>query len=134
MLLVVGRNPNGRLGLIGTLPQALANLTNLVLFSLGDNSLTGTLPPGLCHRELIVVHLPTNQLSGSVQELLKCTKATYFDISKNNFSGTLLDNSYWPWTSTMQVLDVSFNRLEGTVPAALYKLNVTVTINLAHNR
>eukprot|EP00775_Hariotina_reticulata_P005600 gene5600-5838_t len=129
-----GRNPDGRLGLIGTLPNSLASLTNLLLISLGVNSLTGTLPTGFCHPELVVLHLPTNQLSGTVEELLKCSEASFIDISKNKFSGTLLDIPFWPWTGMLQMIDVSFNEFEGTVPAALYKQNVTVTVNLAHNR
>eukprot|EP00775_Hariotina_reticulata_P005596 gene5596-5834_t len=129
-----GRNPNGHLGLIGTLPNSIANLTNLKMISLGANSLTGTLPVDFCHPELHVLHLPYNQLSGGLQELLKCNISTYFDLSRNRFSGTLPNIPKWPWVNTLQVIDFSFNDLEGIIPAALYKQNVTSMIKLAHNR
>lgn len=133
-LLLVGKDSNGNLGLVGSVPDSFANLTNLELVSLGANSLTGTLPVDFCHPELHVLHLPYNQLSGGLHELLKCSKATYFDLSRNRFNGTLPDIPKWPWTNTLQVIDLSFNNLEGILPAAFYKLHVMSIIRLAHNR
>ena len=53
-----------RLGLTGTLPPALAQLTSLSELSLDHNDLTGPLPPGFGALPLSILNLNNNHLSG----------------------------------------------------------------------
>jgi len=118
---------------VGSLPPALVNLKQLVYLGLGTNSLTGTLPAGLCHPGLRVVSLNGNQIAGGLIELLKCPNTVLPGHQQNSFSGTLPNATDLPWPELL-VFDVSNNQIEGTVPPALHKLPGLMTLNLASNR
>eukprot|EP00775_Hariotina_reticulata_P007361 gene7361-7572_t len=131
-----GRNPgDGRLGLVGSIPAKLAELRQLQFLALGFNSLTGTLPEGLCTPLLQVLTVSGNRLSGdsSLQQLLTCPSLWSLDLSKNNFSGSLPDIPDYPWKH-LASMDLSSNSFEGTIPTALYKLPSLYQLVVANNR
>eukprot|EP00775_Hariotina_reticulata_P004663 gene4663-4916_t len=129
-----GGNPDGSLGLTGSLPAALGQLPQLEVLNVETNALHGTLPPQFCPEDsrLKVLKLRGNQLQGPPTQLLGCHSLTQLDISSNKFSGELPDNEDWNWTQ-LAVLDASFNQLQGSVPQALYMQPVLGYINFAHN-
>lgn len=93
----------------GALPSFLGLLTRLTQLSLANNRITGpliALPSLLVLRRLL---LQNNQLSGQVKE------------------GSLFQNS------SLEVLDLSHNRLSGTVPGFVFRLPRLTTIALSLN-
>lgn len=125
-------NPDGSVGLIGTIPKSLVNLTQLQALDLGPNSLTGTIPVGLCHDQLKLLALPSNKLAADLNDLLNCKSATRIDLSYNRITGTLPDTR-WELYS-LAGLALNDNQISGTIPTALYKLPVLVFLSLASNR
>lgn len=77
----------------GPLPQSLAHCSNLEVLDLGDNSIEDTFPNWLeTLPELQVLSLRSNNLHGAIT--CSSTKHPFpklriFDVSNNNFSGTL---------------------------------------------
>lgn len=128
-----GYNPDGRRGLIGTIPNSISNLQHLKRLGLRTNALTGSIPESLCHPGILSIDLKGNSLYGDIGQFLRCTDLQYLDISNNRFAGTLPDIPYWGWEQ-MFVLEANDNRIEGTLPAAFYKLPELFSVALAKNR
>lgn len=121
------------MGLAGSIPSSLGNLSTLHILELDSNSLTGTLPDNLCHGNIDVLQLRRNRLTGSAMPLLNCTGALWLDISNNAFSGTLPNVTPLPWPG-MAALDFSGNAFEGTLPAAIYQLPHLFKLKIHSNR
>jgi Leucine-rich repeat (LRR) protein len=98
-----------RYKLAGTIPQSVANLTQLQVLNLVSNNLRGDVPEtaGLLS-ELQNLDLSTNQLTGVIPITL----------------GLLVQLNY---------LDLSANRLRGTIPESLGQLLQLSTLNLYRN-
>eukprot|EP00878_Enallax_costatus_P026506 GHUV01028448.1.p1 GENE.GHUV01028448.1~~GHUV01028448.1.p1 ORF type:complete len:169 (+),score=37.10 GHUV01028448.1:78-584(+) len=121
----IGRNVDGRQGLIGAVPDSLSNLSQLAYLSMGQNSLTGSVPANLCHSSLMMLDIHSNQIKGDMSQLVGCTAV--------KFTGVLPDLPVWPW-SGLGWLDISGNDIEGTIPMAFYQLPWLGTVNMANNR
>lgn len=128
-----GYNPDGKRGLVGTIPDSISQLQGLVMLGLRGNSLVGTIPSGVCQTNMIAMDFKGNSLHGDFSQFLRCTNLKYLDISNNKFSGSLPDIPYWGWAD-MSVLDASNNDFEGTLPAAFYQLSSLMSAALAKNR
>ncbi|KAG9441223.1 hypothetical protein H6P81_017077 [Aristolochia fimbriata] len=141
-------------GLDGSMPPSIGNLTNLEVLDLSENSINGTIPrsliSNLCHLRILrlggnsirgmeplprclsdsleELNLHGNQLGGDLQVLLgeirnsKTLKKLY--LSYNSLSGFLpgIGN-----LTNLEVLDLSKNSINGTVPRCLIS-------NLCHLR
>eukprot|EP00775_Hariotina_reticulata_P010840 gene10840-10996_t len=132
-MIYAGVNPDGRVGLIGTVPQRLADLKQLRHLLLGwSPGLEGPLPAGLCHSNMSVLLLNGCNLTGTFEELLTCSNIDVLDISHNNFEGSLPSA---PWgMNALTSLTASFNSFTGTLPEALYHLPTLANLELANNR
>lgn len=115
-----GNHLNGRIpiGASGTgellaLPSSLP----IEVLDLSDNSLTGNLPSDVGNLgRLRLLNLARNQMSGDLpSELNKIDGLEYLDLSNNNFNGKIPDKL----SSRLEVFNVSYNDLEGTVPENL---------------
>jgi hypothetical protein len=77
----------------GPLPRSLANCTKLEVFDLGDNNIEDTFPSWLeTLQELQVLSLRSNKLHGAIicfSSKHPFPKLRIFDVSNNNFSGSL---------------------------------------------
>lgn len=149
---------DGLTGLHGRLPAQLGNLTHLRELNLEANSITGTLPPELCHGDnstLLLLNLRANRLSGNATSLERCGSLVQLDISANNFSGVLPASSDWDELTTyraaqngfvgrlpkrllksariLEHLDVSDNQLEGGIPNTITLLSGLKTLLLGRN-
>ena len=115
----------------GTLPSGWGMQTGLQVLDLGQNRLRGELPTvwsGLTNlREL---YLGDNELHGPLRTVLfrpdplvwsalGLTQMQRLDLHNNSFSGSL--DSEWlnPMMRTLQLLDLSHNKLAGTIPQLL---------------
>ncbi|KAI4340499.1 hypothetical protein MLD38_025328 [Melastoma candidum] len=152
----------GNLGLIGELSfGSLSHLPLLSNFSVANNELTGNVSEigsGLVSLSYLDLH--GNGFSGDVSRLmLMLGEIVYVDLSRNRFSGALdlvlsdstfvssiryLNVSYnglegglfphdgMPYFDSLEVLDVSNNRLEGKIPSFNFVLSLRV-LRLGNN-
>jgi Leucine-rich repeat (LRR) protein len=97
--------------LTGTLPATLGNLQKMELFSLGDNHLTGPIPMGISNM----------------------TKMYRLLLQNNLLSGKVLDGVFAEDMTLLEIVDVSNNKLSGSVPKNIFSLPRATTIALSLN-
>ncbi|XVF77262.1 hypothetical protein PTKIN_Ptkin14bG0029200 [Pterospermum kingtungense] len=89
-LMILNLNGNQ---LEGPLARSILNCTSLEVLDLGNNKIKDTFPHWLGNlRRLRVLVLRSNQLQGSIDDArsnLSFSKIQIFDVSSNNFTGTL---------------------------------------------
>lgn len=112
--------------LMGTIPPALGNLTNLQYLYLFYNQLTGSIPPALGNlASLESLALFGNQLTGEIPaELGNLANLQDLWLSSNQLSGTIpveLGN-----LANLRHLELNWNQLSGSIPSeigSLFDLN-----------
>ena len=104
----------------GPVPTELGSLSNLVWLVLSGNGLSGEIPAQLGGlTDLAHLWLQKNQLSGAIpSEMGALTSMQILRLQDNQLSGPI------PWelgnlSSSLSILHLSGNRLEGCVPPAL---------------
>ena len=104
----------------GPIPTELGSLSNLVWLVLSGNGLSGEIPAQLGGlTDLAHLWLQKNQLSGAIpSEMGALTSMQILRLQDNQLSGPI------PWelgnlSSSLSILHLSGNRLEGCVPPAL---------------
>ena len=122
------------IGLTGTIPPELGNLTNLTSLSLGGNNLSGPIPRELGNlTNLTSLDLGDNErLSGPIpSELGELVNLEILWLYLNNLSGTIppeLGN-----LTKLEVLLLSSNDLSGTIPPELGNLDHLKRLRLEYN-
>ncbi|PQM42303.1 LRR receptor-like serine/threonine-protein kinase EFR [Prunus yedoensis var. nudiflora] len=121
------------MGLNGTIPPSLGNLSFLVELRFLKNSFHGTLPHELSYlRRLKYISFGFNNFTGSIPSWFgSFPKLQRFSLSRNQFS------DFIPATifnlSTLEVIDISNNHLSGGIPREIENLTMLKEINLDHN-
>ncbi|XP_073158123.1 probable LRR receptor-like serine/threonine-protein kinase At1g67720 isoform X2 [Henckelia pumila] len=88
---VISLNLTG-LGLSGSLPASISNLTALRLLLLGDNSLSGSLPDLRGLQSLEILHLENNQFEGSPpNSLAELPNLREAFLQNNRFNGSVAE-------------------------------------------
>ncbi|KAM0023117.1 putative protein kinase RLK-Pelle-LRR-XII-1 family [Helianthus debilis subsp. tardiflorus] len=143
--------------LVGTIPPSFYNLSSLEQVFLDNNRLTGRLPDdlGLIMPRLVVLSLADNRLTGSLpSSVLSAPQLTVLDVARNNLSGkvmisprnacsfdilSLSFNSFGTGEADemkfiddlsickeLGVLDLGNNQLRGVVPESIGNLSTTL--------
>uniref|UniRef100_A0A5B7AMS9 non-specific serine/threonine protein kinase n=1 Tax=Davidia involucrata TaxID=16924 RepID=A0A5B7AMS9_DAVIN len=75
----------------GTIPQSIANCTNLIWVTLSNNRLTGEIPSGIGNLiNLAILQLGNNSLTGAIPpEIGKCRSLIWLDMNSNALSGSI---------------------------------------------
>lgn len=108
----------------GTLPSTLAQATKLEILDARVNFLSGSLPQLPPSLRFLSLHY--NLIGGSFPALKGLRSLVYVDVIHNQLSGTLA-NTGWSVSmggpTAMEVLNLGYNRISGTVPAQLGSLS-----------
>jgi len=116
--------------LTGRIPTELGHASKLSRLALQDNQLTGTLPTELgLLSNLYHANFSRNQLSGGLPTFSNALEV--LDVSCNQlsqFEPTCFDN-----LANLKVLDLGYNRLEGSIQASIGRLVSAIKVNLSHN-
>ena len=113
-----------RNGFTGTLPSSLATLTQLSYLQLGDNQFRGPLPNLLALTDLKELVLMSNQISGLLSDDSLPVSLELLDLSVNNLNSTI--PTTYGRLEKLNVLDLGGNHFRGTLPSEignLFKLN-----------
>lgn len=145
--------------LSGSIPPVLATLPYLRGFDFSRNQLTGPIPESFGHipatAENPVLDLSHNKLSGELPASLANVNFSAVDISRNNLSGDAsmffgkgkatssivisrnnfeFDFSKVSFTASLDILDVSHNKIYGTIPEQITDAVYLQFLNVSYNR
>ena len=105
-------------GMQGTIPSCLLHMPHMQVLHLSSNGFTGSLPVDLpVGPSLYDLALDHNRLTGFIPTTLQNRTWQYLDVSFNKLTGTL-EGSFANQSANSSVF-VNNNRLSGTVPATL---------------
>ncbi|KAL2249790.1 UNVERIFIED_CONTAM: hypothetical protein Sindi_2452700 [Sesamum indicum] len=138
----------------GSIPLSLGELTRLQELYLDNNRLTGSIPASF---NLLVslkrLELQQNNLCGELPDLSQLRNLNYLDLSDNLISGeaveilplSVIEISYRNNSLSgdlnvniaelrcLQVLDLSYNELTGTIPSLLFDHPSLQQLTISHN-
>jgi len=116
--------------LTGTLPANLNALTNLGIFDVSGNRLTGSIPALVGLTQLGTFDASENQLSGSIPVLAGLTSLRSFIVAANQLAGTIPELTGAP---NLAFFQATRNQLTGPVPS-LAGLTRLLAFNIAANQ
>jgi hypothetical protein len=112
----------------GTIPSCIWNSSSIRTLHLLGNGLEGSLMDISNVSVLSVLALGSNQLTGTIPPTLQQRCFAQLDLSINRLSGTLISDLCVSEHTT--VYDLSVNRLSGNIPGALYSYYPPGVINV----
>ncbi|XP_033508628.1 probable LRR receptor-like serine/threonine-protein kinase At3g47570 [Nicotiana tomentosiformis] len=119
-LFIIGGN-----NISGSIPSSLSNSSKLVYFLAGGNQLTGSVPSLENLNELQQLTIPGNYLgTGELDDLSfisSLTNASSFRILEMQFNsfGGILPLSFRNLSNELQVVQLSYNKIRGNIPAEI---------------
>ncbi|XP_020553262.1 receptor-like protein 12 [Sesamum indicum] len=141
----------------GPIPSSIKNLTQLVYLDLSINQFAGSVPSFAFLKNLSVINLRSNRLTGHIPDSLweGLEKLSFLDLSENSLIGelpaslfalpsinvlTLNNNSFsgvirdtLNRSSSLEVLELNDNNLEGPIPRFLFELQNLSSLSLSAN-
>lgn len=145
--------------LSGSIPNSLTTLPYLRAVDLSRNKLVGPIPESFGHFAATAgfpaLDLSHNKLSGEIPASLANVNFSYVDISRNNLSGDAsvffgeekgantivisrnnleFDLSKVRFMESLDVLDISHNKIYGNIPAQIVDAVYLQQLNVSYNR
>uniref|UniRef100_F6HBZ7 non-specific serine/threonine protein kinase n=1 Tax=Vitis vinifera TaxID=29760 RepID=F6HBZ7_VITVI len=118
----------------GPLPSQLSNCKNLFKFDVGFNSLNGSFPSSLRSLEnLSVLILRENRFTGGIPSFLSELQYLSEIQLGGNFLGGNIPSSIGMLQNLIYSLNISHNRLTGSLPLELGKLIMLERLDISHN-
>ncbi|XP_043693342.1 polygalacturonase inhibitor 1-like [Telopea speciosissima] len=118
--------------LTGTIPESFGKFKNSMSLYLSQNQLSGEIPKSLGEVDFVNIDLSRNKLQGDASMLFKAAKGSPWkiDLSRNMLEFNLSKVELW---EKMEVLDISHNKIFGSIPEAITGLNLQ-HLNVSYNR
>ncbi|XP_022717346.1 probable LRR receptor-like serine/threonine-protein kinase At3g47570 [Durio zibethinus] len=132
-LRVTALNLSG-MGLVGTIPPHLGNLSFLSLLSIENNSFHGSLPIQLANlRRLKYINFGNNNISGEIPSWFdSLTQLQSLFLYGNNFTGEIPSSlCYFP---KLEILRLDNNKLQGQIPVMIGNLSSLRKLILDYNQ
>ena len=108
----------------GSLPSTWGDLSELILFSVGNNSLSGSIPVSYGQlKKLEIFNVSSNKFSGSIGSTVSSlTSLSAVYLQNNRFVGTL-DGLVDPTLQlTLETIDLSNNAFSSSIPDSIFQL------------
>jgi RHS repeat-associated protein len=120
--------------LVGKIPAAIAQLTELTSLTLNTNSINNKIPAALgSMTKLQILELRTNQLTGGIpSQLGNITALQRLRLTANASLGGAIPSSLGSLTN-LQYLEINNCGLTGTIPPSLKKLQNLIVLDLSTN-
>ncbi|XP_017980397.1 PREDICTED: LRR receptor-like serine/threonine-protein kinase EFR [Theobroma cacao] len=111
------------MGLVGTIPPHLGNLSFLSRLSMGNNSFHGSLPNQLANlRRLNFINFAHNNISGEIPSWFSSfTQLQNLFLQGNNFTGVI--SSSLCHLPKLEIMRLNTNSLQGQIPVAIGNLS-----------
>ncbi|KAM7519131.1 hypothetical protein LguiB_018093 [Lonicera macranthoides] len=118
-----------------SVPKELSHLHDLQHLLLFNNSFTGTIPASLGNlTKLESLNLRFNQLTGSVPDVIfNICSLRVIDLSSNDLYGSLPLDVCSHYVPKLERIYLPFNLFEGRIPSNLYKCKELQYLSLAFN-
>ncbi|KAK4418918.1 Receptor-like protein 6 [Sesamum alatum] len=143
----------------GPIPSSIKNLTQLVYLDLSINQFVGSVPSFAFLKNLTVINLRSNRLTGHIPDnlwegleqldfldlsenslqgelpasLFVLPSIKVLDLNNNSFSGVIRD-SFDSSSSPLEVLELNVNNFEGPIPRFLFELQNLSSLSLSANK
>ncbi|KAG6718535.1 hypothetical protein I3842_04G155300 [Carya illinoinensis] len=99
---------------------------------LSENNLIGKIPDSLfMPKNLRIVYLYKNKLSGEIPQVVKALNLDVIDLSENNLTGTIPDD--FGKLGNLTGLALFFNQLSGKIPDSIGRLPKLINLRLFNN-
>jgi len=120
----------------GTIPYELFKATDMQKLGLANNSISGTLPWGIQQlKALQYLDLSNNALTGIIPENITTLTELRAVVLKNNYFSGPIPKGFGSNVKSLEVLDLSSNLLNESIPPDLGNLsNLSCSLNLSGNR
>lgn len=122
--LVIGQN-----NLTGPIPDSIGrNQQKLFYMIVANNPLTGTIPSGLGYASnLQELYIRETQVSGTIPVFLKNLPLSNLDLSNNRLTGSIPDSL--TSRANLFLVDLSNNQLTGSIPSSIRAIAVYLSNN-----
>ncbi|XP_020992730.1 probable LRR receptor-like serine/threonine-protein kinase At3g47570 [Arachis duranensis] len=123
----------GDMGLSGTIPSHLGNLSFLIELNLGGNTFHHNLPQELVHlRRLKSLNLSYNEFSGNVPQWIGALSSLQHLNLKNNRFGGVIPKSISNLT-VLETLEIGHNLIEGSIPYEVGRMSQLRILSMSVN-
>ncbi|CAN4102580.1 unnamed protein product [Withania somnifera] len=118
--------------LSGFMPTDVGNCTNLYRFRVSNNRLGGTIPSEIGNlRSLNFLDMSGNHFVGEIPASISgCQNLEFLDLHSNAFTGSLPEKL----PGSLQYVDISDNRLTGSLSPSIGSLTELTKLNLRKNQ
>uniref|UniRef100_A0A803PQ14 Argininosuccinate lyase n=1 Tax=Cannabis sativa TaxID=3483 RepID=A0A803PQ14_CANSA len=122
---------NNRLS--GELPSCWIHYETLLFLNLAKNNFSGNIPISLSHlKNLVLLRLHDNNLSGEVPSLEDCKELRVIDLGRNKLTG-MLPTFQGQSLPNLLVLRLRHNEIHGSLPLSLCSLPALHVLDLSEN-
>ena len=119
--------------LVGTIPEWFGNLRQLSNLGLGNNALEGEMPQSFFQlTNLNLLGLDDNLLSGPIWPFSELFNLDSLYLEDNLFTGELNSAIFGGWNKMVE-LDLSFNKLDGPLPAEMWTVSTLEVLDIHGN-
>ncbi|KAG7967592.1 hypothetical protein I3843_08G106800 [Carya illinoinensis] len=118
----------------GSLPYSIGNLKLLFEVYLSYCNFSGEIPKSMANlTELFHLDMSWNRFNGSIPSLSMSKNLKTIDLHNNDLTGQI-SSTRWVDLLNLEVLDLSSNSLEGSIPVSLFSLPSLQELYLQNNR
>jgi Leucine-rich repeat (LRR) protein len=118
----------------GTLPHSIGNLRMLSIINLFGCNFNGWIPKSMASlTRLLYLDMSNNNFNGSIPSFSMGKNLTTISLSHNDLTGQITFTR-WEELLNLEVLDLSYNSLDGSIPLSLFSLPSLRKLQLFNNR